>query len=90
MGSEAKRPVLVNVKELAETLQVSRDVVYRLTRQGAPCFRTSRGARSEFRFDVSEVLAFLRVGTVAGATGEHPAAGPNPFAARRFVGRKGK
>jgi excisionase family DNA binding protein len=53
---ESKAP-MVTPKELAEELKISRDLVYRLAREGKmPCERIG----SNLRFNVTEVKAALR------------------------------
>ena len=52
-------PELLDVREIADALKVSRNTVYRLVAADAiPCYRTS--ARGRIRLDLAEVRAALR------------------------------
>jgi phage terminase Nu1 subunit (DNA packaging protein) len=86
MSATHQNVTLLDASALAAHLGVGREQVYSLVREGLPCYRTSRGARAEYRFDLAEVLAWLRVQPAAqDAHLTEPVPEADLFSERRFV-----
>ena len=87
MSASNHTEAFLDARAVAAHLGVGREQVYSLVREGVPCYRTSRGSKAEYRFDLAEVLAWLRVQPPApDAQISRPLTGADPFQQRRFVG----
>jgi excisionase family DNA binding protein len=60
MGLDEDNSRLLTMQQLADRLACSERTVRRLVRRGLPLFRLGRGPRGQMRFDLGEVLAWLR------------------------------
>jgi excisionase family DNA binding protein len=57
---EATMAPLMDSDELAAWLNCSRTKVYKMAREGMPCFRLGAGTRSEYRFSKDKVENWLK------------------------------